>query len=434
MKNIFISVFFCFILSEIYPQADIQSAKGNSTILLKGFALNLDIGKTELNMDLNNLLYSVAAKDKFIYGGKLSAKNEEGIGNLFSQGYLVPSGSATGFLGWSFSNGKPSVIISLLEDKLNKFIKEFDKTFNEKINNSIIENTSDIDLQPFKDTLLFYLNKEGLLSRLDKFLVIDIKDKNNLNDAKKNIKEEIEKLKNKYDRKIAHINKKLKHYSEDYGKSTYYQLMVFGFGGISSMSFKHYTHLDTINFNNSFDNEYFRGGKAGIGINLQYGNFLMGLTYNYTKINNFDLLTKKDYTLTQTQTLGNQTLSNEKKITSYSGEYGKVEINNLNFDLILNFKLDEKATNYILINPYIKSQLFSRDENLLPNKIDIGCGFYFFQQTGTFLGGLYAELPDINNNYEKAKPINEQNFREPFKRLSFGIVGKYSFNSLSDLF
>jgi hypothetical protein len=161
---------------------------------------------------------------------------------------------------------------------------------------------------------------------------------------------------------------------------------------------------------------------------------MFGATYNYRKTNNFNLLTKKDYTLRTTNTVSSQTLVQEKKITGYAGTYGAVEINEFAFDFMWREKLDSDGKNSILINPYIRSQMFSRNKELLPNSTNIGTGFYFFQNTGKFLGGIYFELPDVNQNYEKAKPVTEQNFRKPLNRISFGITGRISLGSMLNWF
>jgi len=79
-------------------------------------------------------------------------------------------------------------------------------------------------------------------------------------------------------------------------------------------------------------------------------------------------------------------------------------------------------------DPYIRIQT-STNTTLLPNTLNLGCGFYFFQQTGKFLGGFYAELPDVNNNYEKMKPTADQQLKGPLQRLTFGLVGKLSLSS-----
>jgi hypothetical protein len=439
MKKFIYLFLVCFFVSKVCSQGLTQSAEGKSTILLKGSAINIDIGKAELSFGCNNLLRSVGADRKFIWGVNTSAKNEEGIGNLFSNGDLVPAGSLNGLLGFSISNGKPSINLIESENKLNNFQQESEKCFYNKMKITIYKYLSDDlnkkELTLLRDTMLICLNSDMLsINSFDKLLIINEKDSTYLIQTKENIKKDVETFKNEYYRVKNNLNKEISDLSNIYGTKTYYQFIIFCFGGIDAMNFKHFTHLDSTNLNKSFDNVYFRGGKAGLGFNLQYGFFRCGATYSYTKTNNFKLLNNKTYTLKQVTTIGNQSLTNEKSISSYVGTYDEVEINELNCDMIFNIKLPETDSSHILFNPYIRAQFFSRNENLLPNKLDVGAGLYFVRQTGKLSGGIYLELPDVNNNYERAKPVSEQDLREFFKRLSFGVVGKYSFNSILDLF
>ena len=44
------------------------------------------------------------------------------------------------------------------------------------------------------------------------------------------------------------------------------------------------------------------------------------------------------------------------------------------------------------------------------------------------------ELPDIKQNYEKAKPVTDQSLRKPLERLSFGVTGRISIGSFLNWF
>jgi hypothetical protein len=276
-------------------------------------------------------------------------------------------------------------------------------------NNFIDEFASDLKYDPQTDDVITKEAKQRIKTEYDNFIKKD------------------EQIRNDYRNQLGKLRDNL-------APKKYWQFLVYGFGGIQASEFKRFVGLDSIDLANSFSDEYFRGGKGGLGINFQTRNIMFGLTYSYLETNNFSLLSKKEYSWRTSITQNGQTLTEDKKITAYSGTYEKVGINELNFDLIINLKLDKDAKNHILINPYSRSQLFSRKTDILPNSTNIGCGFYFFQQTGKFIGGFYTELTDINQNYEKAKPITEQNLRQPLNRLTFGIVGKFSFSSLLNLF
>jgi len=209
-----------------------------------------------------------------------------------------------------------------------------------------------------------------------------------------------------------------------------YRFSIFTFGGMQATSFKRTDSILTSNLSNSFIKEDFRGGNWGLGINFQIAQLKIGLTYAYRMTNNFDLLDKTDYKLVKTYTSGNQTLTQEKQVTAYSGTYSKIEVNELNADIMYNINLSKEENVYALLDAYLRSTAFSRNKELLPNNYTIGLGSYFFGKASKFMGGMYVELPDVGNAFEKQKAPADQNIRPGLKRLTFGIIGKFSLNSL----
>ena len=172
-----------------------------------------------------------------------------------------------------------------------------------------------------------------------------------------------------------------------------------------------------------------RGGKIGVGVNFRWRNLWIGATYSYVEGNNFNGLTQKEYKWDRTSEGNGQTLVEEKTISAYSGKFNEIDYNELVGDIVYNVNLGDSGKSHLLISPYIKGQLFSRDTSLLSNKTNIGVGLYFFKNNSKFLGGLYIELPDVNNNAEKRKPEADQNLRPAHKRLSFGITGRINLGS-----
>lgn len=421
-----------------FAQGLTKNADGESTILFRGSNIGLDLGKTQLSFGINNLNNTIGENKKWFAGASLKGENKEGISTLFSKGDLVPSGSFDGYLGYSFSNGKHpnhEAALKILLSKMGEYDTTVIATLKKEMITIVITETSDDSLIKLRNILLTRLS---IINFIDEF-ASELKYDPKTDDVK--TKEAKQKIKTEYDNFIKNDEQIRNDYRNQLGKlrddlapKKYWQLLVYGFGGIKASEFKRFVGLDSINLANSFTDEYFRGGKGGLGINFQIRNFIFGLTYSYLETNNFSLLSKKEYSWRTSITQNGQTLTEDKKITAYSGTYDKVGINELNFDLIINLKLDKDAKNHILINPYSRSQLFSRKTDILPNSTNIGCGFYFFHQTGKFIGGFYTELTDINQNYEKAKPVTEHNLRQPLNRLTFGIVGKFSFSSLLNLF
>jgi hypothetical protein len=221
---------------------------------------------------------------------------------------------------------------------------------------------------------------------------------------------------------------------DDYGKqffvTNHSRLTLFAFGGINAIGFKRFTGIDSTDLSKSITDVGERGGQFGLGINYQWRNIWLGFTFSRSESNNFTLLKKKEYTLQNTVTIAPNTLIEETKITAYSGEYGKVDLSNVNVDIVARIRLDKEYKNYLLWNPYLRASVASSNTLLLPNKTNVGMGAYFLPNNSKFLGGIYLELPDLNNNVEKMKEAAEQNLRPPFKRLSFGIVTKFSLSTI----
>lgn len=427
-KLVLTILFFAYCVN-LYSQGLTQSADGKSTVLFKGNNISLDIGKTNLDFGFNNLFKTVGRNKCFFLGGDANAKNQSGIGEAFSKGSLSPSSQIKGFLGFSWSNssfpsidaqedfllGEKDKLIQTLEGKVIRIIKLNLSGKNKELANKLIDT----------------LNKNHDVLEVTAAITAD----NTIDSVvKKEILKKIADSQNEYMNSQKGIDASLDTINKIYGHTNYWQILFFGYGGINASGFQHFVGYDTANLKKSFAKEDFQGGMGGIGLNIQWRNLILGTTFDLTYTDNFNLLTSKDYTLKNTITSGGQTITEEKQITAYSGAYGKVQIYNLNIDLIGNFKLDKAAKNHVLVNPYIRMQVGSNTSSLLPNSTNVGCGFYFFQQSGKFLGGFYVELPDVDNNYEKAKPIAEQDLREPINRISFGVVSKFSFSSLLNLF
>lgn len=430
----------------IMGQAITQSAEGTGTVIMEGSIISLDLGKTDLTFGWNNLNKNIVKSNNgFLVGGEVKVKNAEGIGSLFSKGGLVPQGGANLFFGhyWSnaeignYSANKPAgnsdeeylkekrrllqIAIIFLEDTLYKEIESIAKKHisdDVKKNEAIQTVKDEYDNSPDK---LFF---PGRFSEND--ADIEIKAfRTELKERLKKVKVNVEKpyralSKENYTTKVT-FNK---------GRPGYWKFTSYLFGGVNAVDFKRFDKTDSANLENSFVDEYFRGGNFGIGFNVEYWRFRFGLTYSYTKTSNFSALTATEYTLQSTTVINNQALQTKNAVTAYGGKYGEVEKNDLNIDLIYNCKLDKDGENHILINPYLRASMLSRDTSLLINKANLGIGGYFFKESGKFLGGLYIELLDINNNIEKKKPVDKQNFRPPLKRLSFGIVTKFSLKAL----
>lgn len=422
---------------SVLAQTVTQSAEGTGTVILEGSAFSLNLGKTDLSFGWNNLNNSIVTKNNgFLIGTNVKVKNAEGLGNLFSKGDLVPQGNGALFIGGYLSNAlkrkdNSADFLTKRNELLEIALKKFNDTFNlevDRIAEEIFTNlaTKATEIASIK---AFFINN-GLFSpsRLDptdhdaEKQAFKTRIKNRFTEVKKNVEKEYRELTKERFVQLTRTDKTC--------ITKYWKFTFFLFGGIDAVDFKRFVKIDSVNLENSFTDEYFRGGNIGIGVNYEIWRFRFGITYSYVASNNFSSLKSTDYTLQSSTVINNQTLQSKDAVTAYGGKYGKVQKNEFNADIIYNCKLDKKGESHLLINPYVRSTMFSRDTSLLINKINIGVGGYFFKDSGKFLGGIYIELPDVNNNTEKKKPVEKQNLLPPLRRLSFGVVTKFSLKAI----
>lgn len=425
--------------SNAYAQVGINSSAeaGQSAILFSGTNIDLNITDASLGFGINNLQKQSGKDNAFIIGGAVSGKNAEGLSGLFSSGYFVPESKAEGFIGYSFSNAqqqldKQKKAEGELVNKQDEYEKKFDSSYRILFKTVVQEEALTIEDENERDVFINkilkgfdkadssrddFLRKGNMGAEDDQMKIV--------NAIRKRILPEWDiymKHNERYTAKISRI------YTQFDSLAKYWKGSIFLIGGINGSEFKRFAGLDSIKLANSFTDQSFRGGYIGLGVNGQWRNFFIGATYSYRVTNNFDLLTKKSYTLGTSDTLGNQELLQEKAITAYAGTYIETVVNEYAVDLAANFKLDDDY--HLIVNPYMRGIAFSRNKQVLPDKMTLGTGFYFFDKTAKFVGGLYIELVDVNNNYEALKSLEEQNLRRGINRLGFGITTKFALNTL----
>lgn len=430
-----------------------QSAEGKGSIPLPldGLGVSADIGKSEIVFGLNNYSKVFSAlKTKTFYGINLTGKNSEGLAKLFSAGEIVPEGSLLGFLGQTFTNNGKIGFAYLNNPEL----KKLDAYFNQMDSLQFIDYSDSLydafgrQLQLIRDSKI----RDSIGTDLSKRLRNVPKEKwpefieafkpicekrypccdcldfvealaAEAKEIKKYYAAKYEELQNTVKEKKTAINSEfIKHHHV-------IRFTAFAMGGIRARSFKRFIGLSTPDFSKSFQDTLYRGGNFGIGLNFQFRDIWLGVTYGYNNTDNFSELSSKDYTLRTVDTAGSRSMIQEKKVTAYPGKYARVEINELNIDLMFSIKLDKTDTARLLINPYLRASLFSRDTAYIKNVTNLGVGAYFLGKKRKFMGGIYVELPDVSNNREKAKPAIDQNIRPPFKRLSFGIITRFNISS-----
>lgn len=414
-----------------------QSADGKSTIPATGAQLSLDVAKANIGFSINNFNKVTSNfKPRLLWGLNVNAEAKEGTGTLFSKGDLSPASEGIIYFGLMFSNSKKlsrtaeAQARNIARDEFNQWMQKKKTEFHATLNT--LSKMYKSELSP-EDTSTLTTAVNKILKNDQVYVTAAIDDtyskklKNKLSKLNQFIKDQKTSF---FDERLVFF-KSLNNATQAYNKQTYTNLSIFPFGGINGISFKRFVKTDSANLANSFETIEDRGGKLGLMLNGQINNHWFGLSYGYVAGNNFSSLTKKDHTLRNTVSISPNQLISEKIIAAYSGKYGKVEWNELNIDYVTEIKLEKEEKSGVLINPYLRSILASRDTALVLNKLNIGTGFYFIDEKRKFIGGFYIELPDVNNNQEKRKPLEEQNLKSPFARLTFGIVAKFSFSALA---
>ncbi len=414
-----------------------QNAEGKSTILFKGTAISLDIAKTDVSFGINNLVRAVrlsTRKDNIrpIFGIDVSAKSEEGIGGLFSKGDLIPNAKANAFFGFSISNRYVSDIEEAkqnMEDELQKNSVQNALDFHSTITAAVNDMPSDYKSE--KEGLLKCTNNVSKFRR--QLQKIDPGTDTVLESLVSGLGEIADSLDKQYLRSDSSIRASLR---DNYRKLTANNLRIFsmyGFGGINAISFKHFDSVNNASYAKSFTKEEFRGGNIGIGFNYQVTEWRFGITYEYEQTHNFSALDKVDYTLETLNAAGNQSLKQEKEITAYSGEYGKVEVNRLNADIIYSLRLDKDANTFCYINPYFRSKIASGILLCWSIRSMSGPVFISLIKTPSLSAVCTSNFPTSKITLKNKKPAGDQNIRPALKRLTFGIVAKMSISSMLKL-
>ncbi len=419
----------CF--TGIFAQGITKTATGEGTVLLKGSSIGIDVGKTDFTFGMNNLQNSVGKNELFIFGANVKGENKEGLSSIFSKGAAVPSGTLHGFAGVSFSNATHTthevsrkLLLLRQEQYTYRFIKDFKSQMYYAANGICTKATQ----AALKKSVQDGIKTVVFIEEIGELLESAAADHADVATAKIALLLTYDSLKKEFDQKTKDFETALKNLETLSGPKKYWQAMAYGFGSYSSTQFKRFTTLDPVNYGNSFEDINSKGYKIGGGLNLQYANIMFGFTYAGTYTNNFAALSKKAFTYKKNNETGTQSLVETKEITAYSGNYGSLHMGEYAMDVIINVGLDKEFKNHLLVNPYIRINS-SNDKTLLPTSTNLGAGFYFFQQTGKFLGGFYVELPDANNNFERMKPEADQKIKPAMQRLNFGLVGKLSLSS-----
>ena len=418
----------------VLAQFSTESKNGSNAVLLNNSAASINISDPKISLDWSSLPRFVEPKNFTIFGNLGgSAKNKTGTAKLFEKNRLTTESELHGVFGLMLSNATGKKLMgeraTLKEKKFARrvyLLTEFSKVIDAYTKGQPLAIR-----KKFKDIL--NKKKTNLKDYLDNFAV---------HHASISIPAAIDTatMRAEFDRmyndpaglaEVDQLQKTLSEKLRNNIKSSYYRIMPFLFANINSSNFKQLSTVDTANLQKSFKEIDFTGKKFGGGVNVEYKIFKLGVTYAWNFTNNFASLEETDFLLRTISYLNiGQSITKEKKVTTYEGNYGEVLINELNVDLTANLKLNKGGSNFLIINPYSHSTNSSRTPSKLPATWNLGVGAYTFKKDGKFLGGLYIEFPDIKNAVEKNKEIAKQDLKPVGKRLVVGLVAKFALNGI----
>jgi hypothetical protein len=238
--------------------------------------------------------------------------------------------------------------------------------------------------------------------------------------------------KNKIWNAFERLNKKISDGINNLITEDYWKFSVYGHLGLHSTKFNIYKGWDSVNIDNSFAKETFRGSNGGFGLNLNLkSRWLFGFRFTYEETNNLNTLASTEYKVTKNHTSTSATGSSQIAMTAYPNKYTRAYLNRYDFDIIRFFALEK---NSIMITDLYFRIKESTNQSKMVSQKDVGVSASFFKEKGNFIGGIYLELPDIEQNIEKRKPEDEQKLEDWYKRISFGVYAKFSFSSIINQF
>jgi hypothetical protein len=434
MKHIILTISMALVLRTSYSQILNNSSDGEGSTLFPGGAFSFDLGTSALGFSYVYYGDSSFSKSGYFGGLSVQAKNNEGISNLFNKGDFTPEGKGKLIIGraWVWGENSLQKAINKL-DSLSKAKHLSDSLFYIKLSSGLdsmfVKNIQDVKKRRLakdeKDKGIETGSFKQLLKRIDDLTIQEESLGSALEKATEYILIEVDD----YAREQKGIKEKLKQLRDSVANSNTWlnRFSIYLEGGMNALSFKKYELVDSSNFSNNFTDKNFQGGDIRLGLNWQHGgSWLFGIALGYKNYNSFTLLTDKEYVVKNTLTSSSQQQTIEKKMTAYTGKYNVFNQTYLFVDVIHFRKLDKKTI--VAINPYFKLRM-SSNATVYPDVKDIGLNLFFFKpKTGKLSGGIYVELPDIDNNLERLE--DEPNLRRPENRLNFGVVAKFNIGSL----
>ncbi|MEL6560105.1 MAG: hypothetical protein AAFQ94_18085 [Bacteroidota bacterium] len=445
-------IIFSGIIESISAQ-DVKAGKDESTILLDNSNIGFDPGETSITFKYNNLGLSKTKKKNWLWAINAEGKNNEGLASIFSSSQIVPSSEFSLFAGYSWSNSDKidRVYLTADDDILNQVLAMQDKLV-ESVYGSVrnvmaqergrnFESCKALN-EKFPAVDLNTISKDDTeklpFAKLKNGLEKIIKNSENTREVVRIARDMLNRafVNNADWKKFVELNQASLSAIDDADDEVadldlkYWRTSIFIHYGNSSTKYNTFLGWDSTNLDNSFKANTFRGINFGLGINHDIASkWLLGFEYTYEETNNLNTLTSAEYTVRTNNVAANMTGSTELKKTAYPDRFKEVFVHNYDFDVIQRIPVGEK---YLLLLDYYARINRSTNEERLVSTTDIGISSSFFNgEKGNFIGGIYFEVPDFNENVERKKPIEDRELNPLYRRVTFGIYTKFSFAGLT---
>ncbi len=429
-----------FLSTSAQAQITSQDADGQSSILYQGSNINFDLGKAALSATWNN--YRKSALDSphiLIWGLSASSKNKDGLSELFNQGKLTTLSRLDGFIGLRINGTKQELALNNRITALYRSaaIRDYIAALNYPTALPGWVNTSDAaDRVELRDTLKAMMkHSAGFDKDLASLTELEARFKTAgrpaaaaaiqvVADSLTARQKKIAALQTDFlaaQHQIVSLNAELTEYRSNHVSHSW---TIYLNGGWNANKFNFYSGDTTRpSLSARFDTVKFWGGFIDLGVNYDFGaHWTFGASIGYERYNNLDSFSTNDFDLETVSTVNNQELIQDTKYSAYTGHYVAYNRYNLKTDALYFGKVNDDYR-------YVWNVLYTRliapfGTSAIRSIWNAGSCITFYKSSGKFSGGIYVQSTDVFDHMGAGNSFGS--------RLSFGVVAKYSFQSIVD--
>jgi|GEM_PF-5567289 len=436
---IFIAVFFSFldIGTTLHAQIIAQDATGNSSILLSGASIGVDITEAMIK---GNYYSPTDRKVGYFWGVDLQGKNSTGLAGLFSEDQFVPQSTATAVFGHHWSKG----VYDINLEEREKIVHEIDSL--EEVESEIILIIEEVKyISEASDTIL-KLGGASISLEINKILktynydtypkrISDLIYRIPRDERKESVINEMLKLgervtnDNVFKEYILVVKRlellrgqlsNLENNPRNYSRKN----KVYIRGGINTTEFKFDLENGTPMFSDRFIDTLEVFGVIEIGYTGRSKNNLFGVSFAHQRISSFQNLKKSEYVFTVTDpNVTNGQLRTNTEVIAYSGNYFRSSLSTLRIDYLHVYSYNSKSSLFLAIGGYFSRSFFGpgNDIEKLEDRATLGLTISIIDgKSGQFNGGVYLQTSDLLNETTLGRR----------GAISFGLTTKYMFHSV----